>query len=69
LDVNYQVGISNPDPASWVWLFVHLFVGPGNMVADTGEALAPVDERFPRLTLPEFDGLQIAAARPSRWSS
>jgi hypothetical protein len=59
--ITYQVGINNPDPTRWIWLFVHLFVGPGNMVADTGEALAPVDERFPRLTLPDFDGLQIAA--------
>ncbi|HET9437477.1 MAG TPA: hypothetical protein VFO64_04695, partial [Gaiellaceae bacterium] len=45
----------------WIWLFVHLFVGPGNMVANTGAALAPVDDRFARLTLPEFDGLQIAS--------
>jgi hypothetical protein len=59
--ISYQIGINNPDPTNWIWLFVHLFVGPGNMVADTGEALAPIDERFPRLTLPEFDGLQIAS--------
>jgi hypothetical protein len=57
----YQVGIHNPDPINWIWLFVHLFVGPGNMVADTGEALAPVDTRFARQTEPKFDGLQIAA--------
>jgi hypothetical protein len=31
------------------------------MVADTGGALAPIDDRFPRLTLPDFDGLQIAS--------
>ena len=59
--VNYQIGINNPDPTNWIWLFVHVFVGPGNMVADTGEALAPIDQRFARLTLPEFDGLQIAS--------
>ena len=59
--ISYQVGINNPDPTDWIWLFVHLFIGPGNMVANTGSALAAVDERFPRLTLPEFDGLQIAS--------
>lgn len=59
--IDYQVGINNPDPTDWIWLFVHLFIGPGNMVANTGRALVPVDDRFPRLTLPEFDGLQIAA--------
>jgi hypothetical protein len=57
--INYEVGIYNPDPTPWIWLFVHLFVGPGNMVADIGEALAPVDQRFPRLTQPRFDGLTI----------
>jgi hypothetical protein len=59
--ISYQVGINNPDPTDWIWLFVHLFIGPGNMVRNTGAALATVDERFPRLTLPEFDGLQIAS--------
>jgi hypothetical protein len=59
--ITYEVGITNPDPTDWFWLFVHLFVGPGNMVPDTGEALEPVDERFPRLTEPSFDGLRIAA--------
>jgi hypothetical protein len=59
--INYQIGINNPDPTDWIWLFVHLFIGPGNMVGNTGMALIPVDERFPRLTLPEFDGLQIAS--------
>lgn len=59
--INYQVGIHNPDPTDWIWLFVHLFVGPANMIVDRGKALATVDERFARLTLPDFDGLQIAA--------
>jgi hypothetical protein len=59
--ISYQVGINNPDPTNWIWLFVHLFIGPGNMVPNTGPALAPFDDRFPRLTLPDFDGLQIAS--------
>jgi hypothetical protein len=59
--INYEVGIHNPDPTEWIWLFMHVFVGPGNMVTDTGEALAPVDERFARLTQPQFPGLTIAS--------
>lgn len=57
--LHYSVGISNPDPTRAIWLFVHLFVGPGNIVPDAGEALASIDERFPRLTQPAFDGLAI----------
>jgi hypothetical protein len=59
--INYEIGINNPDPTDWIWLFVHVFVGPGNMVPDTGESLAPVDERFAQLTEPKFPGLTIAA--------
>jgi hypothetical protein len=59
--VQYQIGITNPDPTEWIWLFVHLFIGPGNMVPNVGHALAPVDDRFPRLTMPPFDGLTIAS--------
>jgi hypothetical protein len=59
--INYDVGIHNPDPTDWISLFMHVFVGPGNMVPDTGEALASIDERFARLTLPQFPGLMIAS--------
>jgi hypothetical protein len=55
----YNVGINNPDPSVEFWLFGHVFVGPGNMVTDVGDALCAVDMRFPRLTLPKFDGLRI----------
>lgn len=58
--VNYNVGINNPDPNTYVWLFAHVFVGPANPVADVGHALALVDERFPRLTMPPFSGLNLA---------
>jgi hypothetical protein len=57
--INYSLGIYNPDPTIWVWLFVHLFVGAANMVADANDALAAVDTRFPRLTGPDFAGLSI----------
>src|SRR5437879_1398714 len=57
--INYALGIYNPDPTAWVWLFVHLFVGAANMVADPDDALAAVDTRFARLTAPDFAGLSI----------
>jgi hypothetical protein len=57
--VNYNVGITNPDPTTWIWLFVHLFVGPANIALDVGDAVQAVDPRFPRLTLPRFDGLSL----------
>lgn len=59
--INYNVGIRNPDAFGHIWLFVHLFIGPANMVPNVGAALATADSRFPRLTLPEFAGLSIAS--------
>jgi hypothetical protein len=40
-------------------LYVHVFVGSGNVVSDTGLFLLNVDERFPRLTEPGYSGLTI----------
>ena len=57
--INYNVGIKNPDPTKRIWIFNHLFIGPANMVSDVGQALCTVDTRFPRLTLPDFDGLAL----------
>lgn len=57
--LSYTVNIHNPDPAGWVWLFGHVFVGPANMIADVGEALDAIDDRFARLTLPDFPGLSL----------
>lgn len=59
--VSYSVGINNPDPSDWVWVFGHVFVGPANMIASVGEALDAVDTRFARLTAPGFPGQTIAA--------
>jgi hypothetical protein len=56
---NYTVGIHNPDPTRRIWMFNHVFIGPANIVSDAGQALCTVDKRFPRLTLPKFDGLAI----------
>jgi hypothetical protein len=61
--INYTVGIGNPDPVQWVWLFGHVFVGPANIVRDVGHALLAVDTRFPRLTMPEVFGLTLAAGQ------
>jgi hypothetical protein len=59
--IDYQVGVFNPDPVERIWLFVHLFVGPANVAEDLTGAVTAVDPRFPRLTEPEFSGLQVPA--------
>jgi hypothetical protein len=61
--VNYTVGIHNPDPTASSSLYVHVLVGPANFVSDVGEALATADERFPKLTLPQFFGLRVDPGR------
>ena len=58
--VNYSLGIYNPDPNRAIWLFAHAWVGSGNVDPNTGSFLLNVDTRFPRLTQPLFDGLQLA---------
>jgi hypothetical protein len=40
-------------------VYVHVFIGPANLAADVGQAVALVDARFPRLTQPETFGLYI----------
>jgi len=57
--IDLTVGIFNPDPTPASSLFVHVFIGPANLAADVGQALALVDPRFPRLTEPEFFGLTV----------
>lgn len=57
--VHYNVGIYNPDPTRSIWMFVHVWVGSGNVDAVTGTFLSNVDERFPRLTLPDAVGLSL----------
>jgi hypothetical protein len=54
------VGIDNPDPFPALFLFVHLFVGPGSFLEDVAQALTVADTRFPRLTEPGSPGLQIS---------
>jgi hypothetical protein len=59
--VNYNLGIYNPDPTQAIWLFAHVWIGSGNVDPTVGTFLLNVDTRFPRLTLPKFSGLTLAA--------
>jgi hypothetical protein len=59
--ITYSVGIYNPDPTEAKWLFVHVWVGSGNVDPAVGTFLSNVDTRFPRLTEPAFDGLTVDA--------
>lgn len=59
--IQYNVGITNPDPTDAVWLFGHVFVGAANIAPDISDALSAVDTRFPRLTMPAFSGLTVKA--------
>lgn len=58
--VSYTIGINNPDPDTHERLWVHVFVGPANMCTDVCSALALVDPRFPRLSLPKMPGLSVS---------
>src|SRR6202022_1071971 len=58
--ISYGARITTPDPVQQIWMFAHVFFGSGNVVSSTGEFLLNVDERFPRLTQPNFPGLTLA---------
>jgi hypothetical protein len=58
--VYYLVGIVNPDPTVADSLFVHVWVGSGNVDPAVGTFLLNVDTHFPRLTQPKIFGLQLA---------
>ena len=58
--VSYSLGIYNPDPTLAIWMFAHVWFGSGNVDPVTGTFLSNIDERFPRLTQPAFDGLSLA---------
>src|SRR5262245_22786764 len=63
--INYSVGIFNPDPVTRVFLFVHVFVGSGNVDSNVGTFLLNVDTRFPRLTGPSSSVGQSLASGAS----
>ena len=56
----YSIGIQNPDPVSAGSLYVHVWVGSGNVDPVVGTFLINVDPRFPRLTQPPFFGATLA---------
>lgn len=57
---NYSIGIYNPDPVSASNLYVHVWVGSGNVDPTVGTFLINVDTRFPRLAQPPAFGLTLA---------
>jgi hypothetical protein len=59
--VYYLVGIVNPDPMTAESLYVHVWVGSGNVDPAVGTFLLNVDTHFPRLTQPKTFGLQLAS--------
>lgn len=71
--ITVDLSVLNPDPVFQGGLFVHLFIGL------TDIAITLLDERFPRLTEPEFFGLkrrrncdQMGPGTPTRaraWST
>jgi hypothetical protein len=58
-NVYYLVGIANPDPTLWDNLFVHVWVGSGNVDPVAGTFLMNVDTHFSRLTQPGPFGLGL----------
>jgi hypothetical protein len=57
----YTVEIYNPPNTSAASIYLHVFVGSGNIDPTVGTFLLNVDTRFPRLTQPAFPGLTIAS--------
>jgi hypothetical protein len=57
---SYGVNIYNPDPISPSNLYVHVWVGSGNVDPSIGTFLLNVDTRFTRLTQPPAFGLTLA---------
>ncbi len=58
-EISYSVNISNPDAVTQSDLFVHLFVGTGNVATNPDLHLLNVDPRFSRLMKPA-NGLTLA---------
>jgi hypothetical protein len=56
---DFQVTFFNPDPTAYVWVYGYVFIGPALLPADVGQALALADTRFPRLTKPDYPGLNL----------
>jgi hypothetical protein len=50
--INYTVGVSNPDPVSWVWLVVAVSFGNRNPIVSNDVFLSDFDSRFPTFAQP-----------------
>jgi hypothetical protein len=60
--LNLNIGIYNPDPITFRSLYVHTFVGSGNIDPNLGTFLLNVDTRFARLTAPPTHSGQTLAS-------
>ena len=49
--VSHGILVYNPDPNTSRHLYGYVFVGPGNVISDTAQALGLADERFPRMAM------------------
>ncbi|MDQ3679178.1 MAG: hypothetical protein M3378_01270 [Actinomycetota bacterium] len=63
-----NVGVANPSANGHEGLFVHLFVGTGNIVAvepasSPGVVTPGIDVRFPQLSLPRYPGISFEAGQ------
>lgn len=57
--INYSVGVSNPDPVSWVFLAVGVSVGNRNPITSNDLFLSEFDFRFPALAQPPPTGFSL----------
>lgn len=57
--INYSVGVSNPDPVSWVWLSVAVSIGNRNPIQSNDAFLSDFDSRFPTLAQPPTTGFSL----------
>ena len=58
---NVSITVFNPDPTSANSLYLHVWVGSGNVDPNTGTFLLNVDDRFANLTQPKAFGFTLAS--------
>lgn len=59
--ITLRIGVEYPDPAAvppQSGIYVHVWIGSGNIDPELGTFLMNVDSRFPRLTQPKVPGLR-----------
>ena len=65
--MGYSATIFNPDPTTARDLYMHVWIGSGNVDPTVGTFLLNVDTRFARLTEPAAFGLSLAPGASSRF--